>query len=164
MKRIQFFRKPPAIVIWTNKLIPSRFGGYNLGFINLIRPSSKNDKGLLYHELTHTKQFWRNPIVYCLGRWLKFFKFLPERIRNWSKRKTFEFECESYAVQLKTYQQEWNLDEEAFDHLLYQLASYLVLFYGLNEPSTKPTFRITRNEAMQCIKSKINQMSYIEYR
>ena len=101
---IKFFKKIlPIIVVFTNCCIPKRFSGYNVGFINFIRPEYKNDIGLVKHEMLHSVQFWRNPATYCLGRWLKYFKFLPKKILIWSKKKTFDFECEAYGYQLFIY-------------------------------------------------------------
>jgi len=98
--QIEFVKNPLSIIFWTDCCIPQRFGGYNVGPINFIRPKWKNEPALKAHELMHTKQFWKNPIKYCLGRWVKYFTFLPKRWIEWSQEKTFEFECEGYAIQL----------------------------------------------------------------
>jgi hypothetical protein len=98
----------PVLLIVTNLFIPERFSGYNIGPLILVRPNVFNqDKCLTYHELIHSYQFYRNPITYCLGRWLKYFRFiLPRKIVIWSERKTAEFECEAYANQIKCYKKE----------------------------------------------------------
>jgi hypothetical protein len=77
----------PHIVIYTDRLIPARFAGYTVGPIILIRPANRGDVGLLEHEKTHVRQFWRNPLfglVYLL-----------------SKRARLRYEAEAYRVQLK---------------------------------------------------------------
>ena len=45
------------MIFYTNLLIPSRFASYAIGFIILIRPSYRNDVGLLAHEKEHVRQF-----------------------------------------------------------------------------------------------------------
>lgn len=127
MIKISFVYKVlPVITIYTNKFIPERFSGYSVGFINFIRPNYFQDKGMYEHEKRHSQQFYRNPIEYCLGRWLKYFKFLPERVINWSKEKTFEYECEAYAVQLKYH------NEKYFDFLLDVYSEYVITKYNLD--------------------------------
>jgi len=49
------------MIIYTD-LMPSRFGGYTIGPITLIRPKYKNDLSLHAHEAVHRKQFSRNPL------------------------------------------------------------------------------------------------------
>jgi hypothetical protein len=100
MIQLKFYKIFPVIFIYTNCCIPERFAGYNVGFINFIRPEYKEMKCLINHEFRHSKQFYQNPIKYCLGRWLKYFKFLPKSIIKWSEQKTAEFECEAYAEQI----------------------------------------------------------------
>ncbi len=45
------------ITIYTDKLIPSKFGAVSAGPITLIRIKYKNDKGLHSHEETHFAQW-----------------------------------------------------------------------------------------------------------
>ncbi len=45
------------ITIYTNKLIPDKFGAISVGPITLIRPKYKSDKGLYAHEEVHFKQW-----------------------------------------------------------------------------------------------------------
>lgn len=45
------------ITIYTDRLIPDRFGAVSAGPITLIRPKYKDDKGLHEHEAMHTKQW-----------------------------------------------------------------------------------------------------------
>lgn len=53
-------------VIYTND-IPEGFAGTaRLWFIK-IRPSRKDDAGLLEHEKEHVRQFWRFSLFHCLA-------------------------------------------------------------------------------------------------
>jgi hypothetical protein len=45
------------MIIKTNLFIPKRFDAICLGPVILIRPEYANDKGLIEHEKTHTKQW-----------------------------------------------------------------------------------------------------------
>lgn len=73
------------MIIYTD-FMPARFSGYNLGFVTLIRPSARNDKGLHAHEEVHRKQFLNNPLM---GLWYLFSR--PSRMR---------YEAEAYRAQL----------------------------------------------------------------
>ena len=75
------------LTIYTD-LMPDRFSGYTLGPIVLIRPSKRDDVGLLKHELVHVKQFWRSFGLFGIAYYL-------------SKTKRFEYEAEAYREQLK---------------------------------------------------------------
>ena len=79
----------------------------------------------------HSKQFWKNPIVYCLGRWLKYFKFLPKKWRIWSEIKTFEFECEAYAKQLKFYVDRGLIKKSELQDLMNRFALWVTTKYNL---------------------------------
>lgn len=72
--------KKYGLVIYTNYGV--RMGGVTYGPLVLIKPKYKEDRGLLEHELTHTKQFW-NPL-------------------KWFKGKLW-WEVEAYREQLKWY-------------------------------------------------------------
>jgi hypothetical protein len=75
------------LVLYTDLFIPARFEAYTIGPVVFIRPRSKDkDMGLLQHELTHVKQFWRNPLF---GLWYIF-----------SPAARFKYEVEAYRVQL----------------------------------------------------------------
>jgi len=78
----------PTLVFYTDRIIPERFGGYTTGILVFIRPKYKDDEGLLYHELTHVRQFYRtlglHAILYLL-----------------SKRYRLKAEIEAYREQLK---------------------------------------------------------------
>jgi len=99
--RILFYKSILPILIFVNdKFVPKRFAGYNVGFVNFVKRKYINDIPLVCHEVFHSVQFWKNPIKYMLGRWLKYIPFLPKKIKDWSKQKTLEFETEAYAVQV----------------------------------------------------------------
>jgi hypothetical protein len=70
------------MIIYTDFLIPKKFSGYNIGFVILIRPSKKDDRGLLEHEKVHVRQFL-NP--------------------RWWFRSKLEWEIAAYREQLKWY-------------------------------------------------------------
>ena len=74
-------------VFYTDLLIPERFAGMTLGPFVFIRPSYKDDIGLLNHELTHVKQFWKNPLMGLLYQF--------------SKKYRLQYEAEAYNTQLK---------------------------------------------------------------
>jgi len=70
------------VVFYTNRFIPKRFAGYTVGFVILIRPTYRDDLGLLEHEMFHVYQF-------ISPRW-------------WFKSK-LEWEVAAYKEQLKWY-------------------------------------------------------------
>lgn len=76
---------PFCLVIESNRLIPARFEGYSVGPVVLVRPGTS--AGLLAHELTHVRQFWR---------WLGVNGLLYQFSRKWRQR----FEVEAYRAQL----------------------------------------------------------------
>jgi hypothetical protein len=59
-----------------------------VGPIVLIRPSRRDDQGLLAHELVHVRQFWRTFGLFGIAYWL-------------SKTKRLAYEVEAYREQLK---------------------------------------------------------------
>lgn len=68
---------PLAVVVESNRLIPVRFDGYAVGPLVLVRPGTS--AGLLEHELTHVRQFWRTCGLYgllsiCSARWRQRFE------------------------------------------------------------------------------------------
>ncbi|AJG18798.1 hypothetical protein [Cupriavidus basilensis] len=80
------YRVLPVLVIRTDRLIPARFQGYNLGPVILLRPTAR--AALLEHELTHSRQVYRT-------------LFLMGAIYYLSKRWRLRWEAEAYAVQWK---------------------------------------------------------------
>lgn len=95
-------------VIYTNALIPARYDAYSVGPIILIREHQIRNRGLLEHECTHVRQFWRT-----LG--------LCGLLRLVSKRCRLRYEVEAYREQLK-----W-----AGQHQAPVFAYYLCRNYGL---------------------------------
>jgi len=74
------------MIIYTD-FMPSRFGGYTIGPITLIRPKHKNDLSLHAHEAVHRKQFRDNPlfgIAYLF-----------------SKKQRLKYELQAFAAQLR---------------------------------------------------------------
>lgn len=75
-------------MIFLTTLIPRRFDAYTIGPIILLRPTSCNDAGLIAHERTHVRQFWRT---------LGLAGLLMLTSRKWRLR----YELEAYREQLK---------------------------------------------------------------
>ncbi len=100
--------KPPALVLYTERMIPARFAGFTIGALVLIRPFYRDDAGLLVHELTHVKQFWRS-----LGLSL----LLYQLSKTWRLR----FEVEAYRAQMACYPDDRSV----------LFAGFLVTRYGL---------------------------------
>jgi hypothetical protein len=73
-------------VFYTNLFIPARFAATTYGPFVFIRPTHKDDVGLRMHELTHVKQFWKNPLF---GLTYYF-----------SKDARLKYEAEAYKIQL----------------------------------------------------------------
>jgi len=77
-----------TFVFYTDCGIPDRFAGYTIGPVILIRPKYRGDRGLLEHERTHVRQWWRSfgllSILYSL---------------SWRYR--LRAEIEAYCVQLR---------------------------------------------------------------
>lgn len=73
---------------YTDRFIPSRFSGYSIGPVILIRPSAKQDVGLLEHEKTHRRQ------------WLKT-AGLHSFLYVLSKQYRLKAEAEAYAKQVE---------------------------------------------------------------
>jgi hypothetical protein len=82
----------PHILIVTDK-VPEGYAGLTQAFVVRIRPSHKDDRGLIEHELVHVKQFWRSlglhGVLYLL-----------------SKRYRLRCEIEAYRKQLEFSPQE----------------------------------------------------------
>ena len=82
--------KPFSRVFYTNWFIPTKFAGFTILFVVLIRPEYINDIGLLTHELVHVKQFWSTfglmPILYLLSREYR-----------------LQYEVEAYRAQMACY-------------------------------------------------------------
>lgn len=96
-------------VIYTNRFIPAIYAGRTIGPIILIRPSHKDDKGLLEHEKVHVRQFWRTLGLFGIAYLV-------------CKKCRLNIEVEAYKEQLKHYA----TDKRNL------FAYYLATKYGLN--------------------------------
>jgi hypothetical protein len=79
----------PVPIFFTNFGVPKNSGGCFRGGLIFIRPKYKNDKGLLFHEIEHAKQFWKYGLIFFSLSYLLSKKFRLNR------------EVEAYKVQLK---------------------------------------------------------------
>ena len=95
MKNVEFrkiFGFIPVPIFWTEKTLKDWQGGYSVGFFCVIRPKyrERGDEGIVQHELTHCKQFYKRfPLHGLLYRFNDTYRMNAE--------------CEAYAVQLKNY-------------------------------------------------------------
>lgn len=71
-----------GIIFYTYYCIPAPHAGVTYGPFVFIKPSKLDDRGLLEHELVHTRQFW-NPRKWFWG--------------------VLKWEVEAYREQLKWY-------------------------------------------------------------
>lgn len=76
------------MIVYTNWFIPARFDGFTFGPVAFIRPRRKGDAGIVAHESTHVRQFWRS---FGLAGFLYVL----------SKKKRLEYEVEAYREELK---------------------------------------------------------------
>lgn len=100
------------MIFYNDFFVPSRFAAITVGFVILIRPKYKDDVGLLEHEKTHVRQFFRH--------FMFLYSFRYTFIKSWR----LKYEAEAYQEQLK-----WSKDK-AKDFQLF--ASFLVEKYRLN--------------------------------
>ncbi len=49
---------PPALVIFTDRVLGPRAGGDTRAFVVFIRPKYRDDVGMRMHELEHVRQWW----------------------------------------------------------------------------------------------------------
>jgi hypothetical protein len=75
---------------YTNWMIPARFAATTYGPFIFIRPTKKDDFGLLMHERVHVDQFWRTCGLFGIAYFF-------------SKKKKLQYEAEAYREQLKHY-------------------------------------------------------------
>lgn len=78
----------PVPIFITNWLIPSKFAGYHIATLALVRPTHKDDEGLIQHELTHVKQNIRTLGISGIRQYF-------------DKNHKLDRECEAYAIQLQ---------------------------------------------------------------
>lgn len=74
----------PVLVRYVDDL--PDFAGFSYGPYVTIEKAYRSDRGLLAHELTHSRQFYRT-----LGLWWILYRFASLR---------YKYELEAYAVQL----------------------------------------------------------------
>lgn len=96
------------MIIYTDKLIPAGKAACTRGPIIFIRPQYKGDLGLLEHERTHVRQWWRT----CGWHSLWYAS---------NKKYRYQSEIEAYREQLKFSPQE-----------LLTFAVFIVDKYGLD--------------------------------
>jgi hypothetical protein len=77
------------MIFYTNKFVDEGKAGKAIACFIFIRPEYKSDIGLLIHEQTHVKQFWRNPF--------KMLFTIPE------KQTILQREIEAYTEQINYY-------------------------------------------------------------
>ena len=79
------------MAFYTNLFVRAGFAGCACGPLIFIRPTYRNDAGLLAHEQEHVKQFWRSPFMHGLR-----YRF----------SKPYRLACEvaAYRVQASRYQ------------------------------------------------------------
>lgn len=77
------------MVFYTNKHVDKDKAGKAIACFIFIKPEYKDDIGLLIHEQTHVKQFWRKPFTHC-------YKLLKQEYM-------LECELEAYANQIEYY-------------------------------------------------------------
>ena len=97
----------PVLVIYVNSM--KKFAGFSYGPVVKIRKSHKDDVGLLQHELTHSKQWYRT-----LGLWWLLYRFA---------KRCYRYELEAYAVQLKY--------ADDYEAKLQKFVDLIVDMYGL---------------------------------
>lgn len=83
---LKFVYKICPVIVKYVDTPPKGFAGYSYGWLVEIKKSHKDDAGLLAHELTHSRQFYRT-----LGFWGLLYK---------SKKRRYKYELEAYRVQL----------------------------------------------------------------
>lgn len=81
----------PVWTIFTEKFLPQGRAGQCYGIFNVIKPASRGDKGIIEHELVHSRQWYRGLGVF---HWLRY-KY------SWAYR--YRAELQAYAVQLTHY-------------------------------------------------------------
>lgn len=68
-------------------------GGYTKRMFVSIRPRYRDDEGIHAHELTHVKQWYRNPICHCSNY-------------SDSRRLRLNYEVEAFVAQILSYPEE----------------------------------------------------------
>jgi len=79
-----------GIVFYGSFGVPRRCSGIAYGPIVFIRPEYVRDRGLLEHELVHTRQFW-NPMKWFKGRLWWEVEAYKEQVKWYPEDRTREF-------------------------------------------------------------------------
>jgi hypothetical protein len=109
----------PAFVFYTDRFISAGNGGESWGPIVLIRPKYKDDRGLLEHELQHSRIFWQTLGLSALMYWL----FPAAKLAQ-------EVEC--YKIQLKVTTEDKKLNVAQVENLTLLFAGFISTKYGLS--------------------------------
>ena len=80
----------PIPIFWTDRFLKDWSGGQSNGLFCIIRPKYISDEGIIEHELTHCKQYFRTAGIHS-------FLYL------FNKNYRATVEVEAYAVQLSKY-------------------------------------------------------------
>ena len=77
----------PVLIFFTDRL-PQGVGGRSYWLFALIRPKYREDEGLIQHELEHSRQAWKLPLLHQL-------------MYRFSKEYALACEAQAYRVQTK---------------------------------------------------------------
>lgn len=110
-------------VFYTNRFIPKKYDALTVLCFILIRPEHKDSVGLLEHEKTHVKQFWRG---WGIGYGVRY---------RWSKKARLAYEVEAYRTQLQHQ-----------PHAAVAFARYLATNYNLDITEAQALDLLTRRE------------------
>ena len=126
--KIKFvFKVLPTLVFYGSKVD----GGKTRGIFIRINKKYLNDRGLLEHELTHVKQFYKLPIIHSL---------LYLLIKNYR----YECELEAYVEQLRWYSLETHENKILrFSNMLLQKYHLDVLYERIEKDLRKKYEEIT---------------------
>lgn len=78
------------MIILSDILVPDEFQACTRGPFIFVRPSSKDDRGLIEHEKIHVRQFWCLPIIHS------FLYLLSDKYK-------LKCEVEAYKAQIGCY-------------------------------------------------------------
>lgn len=112
--KIKFVYSVLPTVVFYNNVITKKFNRHGVAVGNLvfINKAYKNDEGLLQHELTHVKQFYKYMII-------------PFCILGYTNKYKLKFEVEAYKVQLGY------CSKELKEYYLNKYAELIANTYGL---------------------------------
>jgi hypothetical protein len=102
----------PAFIKYTDAMDPG-VGGYAKRMFVYIRTQYKRDDGIHAHELTHVKQWWRNPLFH-------------RALYDGSNRTRFSYEVEAFVAQILEY------DISEREAKIKRFATFLATKYNLN--------------------------------